>query len=64
MPLFVTRVYPDIAWQDAIEGVLTDFRIEAEDTLQRLHELDTLYPITTERPYYYDDTTDTDIEVN
>ena len=64
MPLFVTRVYPDIAWQDAIEGVLTDFCIEAEDTLQRLHELDTLYPITTERPYYYDDTTDTDIEVN
>lgn len=61
MPLFVKRVYPDIVWQDAIEKVLHDVNLEAEDTLRRLHERDTLYPIATERPYYYD-TTDTDIE--
>lgn len=61
MPLFVERVYPDIVWQDTIEGILHDVNYEAEDTLRRLRELDTLYPITTERPYYYD-TTDTDTE--
>lgn len=61
MPLFVKRVYPDIAWQDTIEAVLNDVEVEVEDTLRRLRECETRYPIATDRPYYYD-TTDTNIE--
>ena len=63
LPLFVARVHPDIVWLDAIEAVLSAFEIEAEATLARLHDIEKTYPITTERPYYYDND-DTDIEVN